>query len=374
MEFGIFLQGHTPDHRVAENPNYESYVLLREIEVAVAADKAGFKYCWMSEHHFLEEYSHTSASGSLLAFIAAKTEQMHVATGIRNLHPTVNHPIRVAEEAATMDIITGGRFELGTGRGAGQHEVHGFDIDSADETEPMWREAITELPKMWRETEYSHEDGVHFRVPGKRNVLPKPLGPSHPPLWVAAGSPDTFVKAGEMGLGVIGFSIGSIDSIAKKVAAYKDGISRAEPVGDWINDNIMTTTTAIVMEDGQKAREAATKAGLSLLHAGVYRYHSTMPRPDYVPTWPERLPEPDLDTIEFMIEGGFMFCGDPDEVTQQMKRAEATGVDQVSISLAIDMPQEVALETVRLMGEHVIPVFDTDPEHRTTKQRREQNT
>lgn len=368
MEFGIFLQGHVPATRVEEDPTYEHQALVREVEIARAADKAGFKYAWASEHHFLHEYSHLSDSGAFLAYIAALTERIHLATGIRNLSPRVNHPIRVAEEVAMMDHLSGGRFELGTGRGAGWHEVQGFDIPDTVVTKDWWHEVIRELPRMWRETEYTHEDGEHFRVVGPRMVLPKPYGNSHPPLWVAAGSPQTWEMAGSLGLGAIGFSIGSVDSMGKKVEAYKSALEHAEPVGEWINDNVMTTNVAIVCEDGQRARRAATQAGTVNLHAGVHRYHSTMPRKEGIPDWPEKLPEPNLEMIEAGIQGGFLACGDPEEVVEQLKRYEATGVDQVAFSMPIDMPQDIVLETIELLGEHVIPVYD-EPEFRTDRMR-----
>ncbi len=337
MEFGIFLQGHVPARRVEQDPSYEHYALMREVDLAVAADRAGFKYVWASEHHFLHEYSHLSDSGAFLAFVAGRTERIHVATGIRNLSPRVNHPIRVAEEVAMMDHLTGGRFELGTGRGAGWHEVQGFDVPDTKVTKGWWNEVIRELPKMWRSNAYTFE-GEHFRVPGERMILPKPHGHSHPPMWVAAGNPQTWQDAGHLGLGAIGFSIGSIDSMAPRVEAYKKAVASAEPIGEWVNDNVMATNVAIVLEDGALARKVATDAGTMRLHAGVHRYHSTMPKVDGIPTWPEVLPEPNLDMVEAGIGGGFMACGDPDEVVEQLKRYEATGIDQISFSIPIDLP------------------------------------
>ena len=243
----------------------------------------------------------------------------------------------------------------------------GFDLPDTSVTKARWNEVIRQLPRMWREPEYSYE-GEFFRTPPRR-ILPKPYLNSHPPLWVAAGNPQTYETAAQMGLGVIGFSIGSIDSIGPKVEIYKKAIENADPIGEYVHDNTMTTNVAICLEDGDKARQVATDAGTVNLHAGVYRYHTTMPRPDYIPEWPETLPEPDLEMIDGGIAGGYLVCGDPDEVIEQLKRYEATGVDQLVFSLPIDIPQDVCLETIRLLGEHVIPKFDTDPEFRSTKQR-----
>ena len=151
-----------------------------------------------------------------------------------------------------------------------------------------------------------------------------------------------------------------------KAESYKKAIANADPVGEYVNDNVMTTNVAIVLEDGDKAREVATDAGTVNLHAGVHRYHSTMPRKDGIPSWPEVLPDPNREMIEAGIQGGFLVCGDPDEAIEQLKRYEATGVDQVAFSVPIDIPQDVCLETIRLLGEHVIPKFD-EPEFRTDR-------
>ena len=132
-----------------------------------------------------------------LSNLAARTERVHVGSAIFNVTPPVNKPVRVAETVALLDHITEGRFEFGSGRGSSTTEVFGFDIDDLDETSKMWDEAIREIPKMWKDGEYSYE-GTYFRVP-PRQVFPKPYGHAHPPMWVAAGSPPTFAKAGQDG-------------------------------------------------------------------------------------------------------------------------------------------------------------------------------
>ena len=177
MEFGLFLQGHVPNRRVAENPDHEHVSFMNDVALAKEADRSGFKYVWVSEHHFLDEYSHLSASEIFLAYLAGQTERIHLGSAIWNISPPVNHPVRVAERVAMMDHLSQGRFEFGTGRGAGSREVTGFGISGNDATKPMFEEVIREFPKMWRQTEYSF-DGEYFKVP-PRNVLPKPWGKAH---------------------------------------------------------------------------------------------------------------------------------------------------------------------------------------------------
>ncbi|HEV8296792.1 MAG TPA: LLM class flavin-dependent oxidoreductase [Acidimicrobiales bacterium] len=370
MEFALFVQGHSPKQR-ANDPYWEHQWVLNELELIREADKHNWKYTWVSEHHFLEEYSHLSASEVFMAYAFAQTERIHLGSGIFNLNPKVNHPIKLAERVAMLDHVSEGRFEFGTGRGAGSHEIGGFDI-THDQTKANWDEVIWEFRKMWSQRAYSHPNGRAWVTPelgtqGTFNVLPKPYVHTHPPMWVAAGNPPTYEKAARHGIGVLGFNVAAIYDMAPMVKAYKDNISKAEPVGDYVNDNVMIANGLICLEDGQLARKTATKMGLSYIQSLVFRYHDTFPKPEGFPVWPEVIPEPTLDDIEARIEAGFLLCGDPDEVLQQVKRYEEIGCDSVGFGFPLDMPHELALETIRMFGDNVIPKLDKDPVHRSTR-------
>jgi alkanesulfonate monooxygenase SsuD/methylene tetrahydromethanopterin reductase-like flavin-dependent oxidoreductase (luciferase family) len=218
---------------------------------------------------------------------------------------------------------------------------------------------------MWRHEDYAH-DGPYFTC-APRNILPKPHGKSHPPMWQAAGNPPTYEKAARHGLGVLGFNVASIKDMEPMVTAYKKAVPQAEPVGDYVNDNVMITNGVVCLTDGRKAREAAQNMGLGYLQSLVFRYHDTFPKPDMVPDWPALVPEPTPEDIEFRISEGYMLCGDPDEVLEQTKRYESVGADQLVFGLPIDLPTEVALESIRLFGTHVIPKLDPDREFRSNR-------
>ena len=151
MEFGIFVQGYTPQFRRDVDPEAEHHALMNELELVKAADKAGFKYVWATEHHFLDEYSHLSANDVFLGYLAHATERIHLGSGIFNPLPQVNHPAKVAEQVAMLDHLSDGRFEFGTGRGAGSHEILGFlpGMDDLTGTREIWEDVIREFPKMW---------------------------------------------------------------------------------------------------------------------------------------------------------------------------------------------------------------------------------
>jgi alkanesulfonate monooxygenase SsuD/methylene tetrahydromethanopterin reductase-like flavin-dependent oxidoreductase (luciferase family) len=372
MEFGIFNSLYLPHQLRERDPEHAEHNRLRdEVTWVKAADRAGFKYTWATEHHFLDEYSHLSANESFLAYCAAVTERIHLGTGIFNITPPVNHPARVAERVAMIDHLSGGRFEFGMGRGSSTTEQQGFGIPDPELTKEMFDEVIVQFKRMWRETDYSY-DGRFFSMP-PRNILPKPYTLPHPPMWVAAGSPSTFEKAARMGLGVLCFTTGSPKTLAPLIETYKKVIEQAEPVGDYVNNNVMVTSQMLCLEDGQRARDIAQNITIGYQNSLVFRYLDTFPRPPGIPVWPELIPEPTAESLEEGINKGILTIGTPEECARAVAGYEAIGADQLVFGmLSTTMPIEIAVEAVETFGRHVIPEFDKDPEHSTARQRREQ--
>ncbi len=135
---------------------------MRETEYTIHADQHNWKYAWFGEHHALTEYSHMSAPEVVHGLLArTRPSASTSASGIVSLPPVKDHPVRVAERAAMLDHLTDGRYEFGTGRGAGSHEVASFDIMDTNETKAMWDEVIREIPRMWEQHDYTFE-GDHF--------------------------------------------------------------------------------------------------------------------------------------------------------------------------------------------------------------------
>ena len=373
MEFGIFNSLYLPHQLSDGDPDAEWKRLMDEVAWTEAADRAGFKYAWATEHHFLEEYSHLSANESFLGFVAARTTRIHIGSGIMNITPPVNHPARVAERAAVLDILSEGRFELGMGRGSSTTEQRGFGIDDAELTKEMFDEVLGQLPRMWAETDYSYE-GTHFSMPA-RNILPKPRTKPHPPLWVAAGSPSTFEKAARLGLGVLCFSTAGPKAIAPLIERYKRDIENAEPVGGYVNNNVMVTTQMLCLEDGARARDIATRITLGYQNSLVFRYLDTFPKPPGIPAWPALIPEPTVAGLEDAVAKGLLPIGTPDECARAVQTYVDIGADQLTFGmLSTTMPIEVAVEAVETFGAHVIPQFDRDPVHSTTRQREAQTS
>ncbi len=371
MEFGLFTQTHVPNYYREQDPDAEHNRFLYEIEMVKAADRTGFKYVWASEHHFLDEYSHLSASESWLGYMAAVTDNIHLGSGIFNVTPPVNHPARIAERVTMLDHLSDGRFEFGTGRGSSTTEQAGFGITDPDLTRDMWDEVMPEFKKMWRDGEYSF-DGRFFSMP-PRNVLPKPWKKPHPPMWVACGSPETFAKAGSLGLGALGFTFREPAALKPMVEAYKEAVADAEPVGEYVNDNVTLVSTLLCMEDGQDARHWFRNSGQGYFQSNVYRYLDTFPRPPGIPPWPEVLPEIDPALLDIGIENAMVPAGNPEEVARGVQAFADTGADQLVFGMSM-LPLDLAIGSLELFGKEVLPQFDTDPEHRTTKMRNAHST
>lgn len=369
MEFSIFVQMRLDSER-AHDPVAEHEACLLDLDMVIEADKHNFKYAWVSEHHALTEYSHLSASESFIPFALAKTDRIHLGSGIWPLNPAQNHPIRLAERAAMCDHLSEGRFEFGCGRGAGTHEIGTFMVDMAD-TKETWEEIVWEFKKMWESPFYSHE-GKAFSTP-VRNVLPKPYGggKTHPAMWVAAGNTPTYEKAARHGIGVLGFTVSAIPEMEPHVRAYKKAIAEANPVGQFVNDNVMITSAVICAPTGKEARDIAykLKEANNYYMSLLFLYHDTFPVPDGAVRWPAELPDPTNADVDGAIDGGFMLCGSPGQLIDQLRKYEHVPFDQLGFGMPHAQSREQAMQTIRLFGDEVIPEFDKDPVHRSTRMR-----
>ncbi len=371
MEFGLFMNGYLPGPASRDSES-EHTMLMREVEYAIHADACNWKYAWLGEHHALTEYSHMSAPEVLFGYIAAKTERIHIGSAIMNLSRPVNHPVRNAERVAMLDHICEGRYEWGTGRGAGSHEMATFDLLTS-ETKAMWDEASREILRMWEQRDYTFE-GEFFRVETPHNILPKPYGIGHPPLWVGCGNPGTFTKAGELGIGAIAFNFEPVFNLKGRIDAYKEGIAACqEPLGQYVNDNVMMTNAVVCVGSRERAREIAMSSGRGYLNTMVNMYHDTMPPQPGAVKWPHR-PRAieDEATLDYAIDAGYLLCGSPDDVLEQIAKYQEVGCDQLVFGIPNEgFEHEEVLEMLELFGTKVIPEFDTEPEHRTTRMRRE---
>ena len=373
MDFGVFCSACVGPRPWDEA---EPERFRQDLEMGVAAEAAGFDSFWAPEHHFLEEYSHNAASHLTCLAVGMRTERIRLVTGIMNLCAPINHPVRVAEQIAMIDIYTNGRIELGTGRGSGSTEVNSWGLLNS-ETRGYWEEAIREIPKMWTQDLYSHE-GEHFSLP-ERNVLPKPVQKPHPPLWVTATNPDTVERAGRMGIGVAVFSFQSPKALEPLVEVYKKAIADPDPISEVVNNKFLTIAPLLCLEDGDEARTWHTKrADSTTAHFAVH--FDTVPEvakrlenetrpipqsrlrvlveeakadPSLVPPFPVEASDP-----EVLIESG-LCVGDPEQVRRAVQNYANVGVDELGMIPRASWiePHELILRTLELTGREVLPFF-----------------
>lgn len=363
MKFGIIyeLQMQKPwDDQVNEYNIYHQ--ALDQIELA---DKVGFDYAWEVEHHFLVEYSHSSAPEVFLAAASQRTKNIRLGQGIALLPNPFNHPIRVAERAAALDIVSGGRFDLGTGRSVTEQELGGFGIDPAD-SRPMWEEAIQMIPKMWQTESFSWE-GDYFVVP-PRNVLPKPVQKPHPPLWMACTQPESFRIAGSKGLGALSFGFIAPGVLEATLQMYREASKNAEPVGAFVNNQFAATTFGCVAPTDEEAIEFGKPAAeffqesLGILFVpwakaknvpATYQYYSTLAQ-----MVEERLAQGDGGRFEEGMDSGALLVGTPERARKVVQNYVDAGVDQLILMVqAGRIPHEKCMQTIKLFGEEVIPAF-----------------
>lgn len=354
MRFGIFYE-----HSVLKpwDDHSEYRVLHQAVEQVVLADELGFDQVWEVEHHFLEEYSHSSAPEVFLSYCAAKTKNIRLGHGIALMLPPVNHPARVAERAATLDILSNGRLEFGTGRAATWTELAGFRCEP-DLTKEMWDECTRAVVKMWTTDNFSW-NGRHFSMP-QRNVIPKPLQKPHPPLWVAVQSPETAVQAGERGMGMLGVTLGAPLDYQQMVKDYRRAIRTCEPIGETVNEQVNGVAFMYCDEDDARAKAiggmAAFQFGLRAAHlVGV---GSIYPSPAYhAHASAAPLRNRPGDVVGPVREGTPI--GDPQACIQALKWWEEVGVDRMVflIDTGETIPQEQVLASLRLFAKEVMPEF-----------------
>src|SRR5207249_2100869 len=186
MEFGIFYEHQLPRPWTEDA---EERLLRDALDQVELADRLGVGYAWEVEHHFLEEYSHSSAPEVFLAAASQRSKRIRLGHGIVLMPPAYNPPARVAERLATLDLVSGGRVDWGTGESASRAELEGFGIDP-NERRAMWRETVEQVANMMVMDPYPGFSGKYFSMP-VRNVLPKPVQKPHPPIWVACSNRET---------------------------------------------------------------------------------------------------------------------------------------------------------------------------------------
>src|SRR5690349_3214780 len=230
----------------------ERQLIQDALDQVELADSLGFSHVWEVEHHFLEEYSHSSAPEVFLAAASQRTRRIRLGHGIVQLPPGYNHPARVAERIATLDLISGGRVEFGTGESSSQAELGGFGVQR-DLKRAQWEEALDVSVRLLVEEPFAGHQGRFLSVP-PRNLVPKPKQKPHPPLWVACSRRDTILLAAREGLGALTFAFIDPEEAQGWVRDYENVLEReCVPIGLAVNPQIACVTAMMTHHDEREA-------------------------------------------------------------------------------------------------------------------------
>jgi alkanesulfonate monooxygenase SsuD/methylene tetrahydromethanopterin reductase-like flavin-dependent oxidoreductase (luciferase family) len=353
MRFSLLLQVQV----ASPTRERERAALLDAVEQGVLAEQLGYDGVWATEHHGLVEYSHSSAPEILLSFIAARTSSIAIGHAVTVTPGRYNHPIRVAERIATLDVLSGGRVRWGSGKSASLTEQGAFEVEPAD-LESQWREALEMIPRMWRSDLFEWA-GKHYQIPPTA-IIPKPVQVPHPPIYVACSRPESVVLAGELGVGSLNFAAGRDDQLDAKVQAYRAAIATAQPVGRQVVNAFCCTPAALVLEDDHRACEIGFR--------GARYFQESLATYFFSPTRVvgeldiERAPLSARQLAAQMTarDGGQLnaVIGNPAEAKRSVARFADAGVDELILVMQMGtVTHEVVCESMRVFAEQVMPDF-----------------
>lgn len=369
MKFSMIFEAQMVDTSKAS----EQKVFHDCVEQAVLGEKMGFDCIWAVEHHCLTQYAHMSAPETFLAFVAGKTSTIRIGHGVVCLPFKMNHPIKVAERVATLDVLTNGRVNFGIGKGGTETEAGAFDVDIPDIDRQLETSARM-IPQMWSSDVFSFENDI-IRVP-ERRIHPKPMQEPHPPMFLACTRETTLNQAGEWGLGALCLGFGGPEDIAQKNEVYRAAVARRteesqiplQPV-----EHLSALCPAVVLDDGTEAR-AIGHRGQRFFTESINHFYQGGPAP--------QSPPEDEDAAEYLksqgealvaylheekIEAGTEATGlynpnhaygtVPDAIGYVERLVDA-GADEIMFLVQMgSVPQKAALRTIELLGTEVIPRF-----------------
>jgi alkanesulfonate monooxygenase SsuD/methylene tetrahydromethanopterin reductase-like flavin-dependent oxidoreductase (luciferase family) len=378
MRFGLFYEHQNP--RPWEDERSEHRLMKDALDQIELADRLGFDYAWEVEHHFLEEYSHSSAPEVFLGAASQRTERIRLGHGIVQIPPPVNHPARVAERVATLDLVSDGRLDFGTGESSSGAELGGFLVERKQKR-AMWEDAMEAIARMLVEEPFAGWSSNYLQMP-PRNVVPKPLQKPHPPMWVACSRRETIHLAARKGLGALSFSFVEPEDAGKWVKEYYELIGSDEcvPAGFAVNPNVAVVLPMMCHEDEQTAIDRGIDGAHFFGYSLAHYYGLGQHRPGVTSIWEEfqrnrsdkgfareivtaddaplgvKLMQHGLGSLRGAI-------GTPEQISELVRRYRAVGVDQIVFVLqAGPNKHEHVCESLELFAKKVMPEFEAGRE------------
>jgi alkanesulfonate monooxygenase SsuD/methylene tetrahydromethanopterin reductase-like flavin-dependent oxidoreductase (luciferase family) len=352
---------HPYGQRDAEQRTYDE--AIAEIQYA---DKLGFHTAWVVEHHFRDGRSASPCSEAILGALAASTEQIRLGFGVTLMPFGFIHPARVAEKVATVDVLSHGRVEWGTGRSTPMEQT-AFGVPTDDRSRAEWREAVEIVVRMWEEELFSWES-EHLSFP-PRVQTPKPFQDPHPPVWQAAASETSAISAGELGLGLLSFSLlQPVEKMAEHINAYRAAQAIATP-DDMLtrvqNNRVGVYTLVHAYDDPDDA------AAYGLWESVNWWYRHLA---EFTLQWElAQLPDEEKDKIfpllrpvaegkvpvEQYQEQDMIILGTGEECLRKILRYAEVGVDELLCYVQFgDLPHDKVMRNLEILAKDVMPELE----------------
>jgi alkanesulfonate monooxygenase SsuD/methylene tetrahydromethanopterin reductase-like flavin-dependent oxidoreductase (luciferase family) len=373
MRFSIIYEAQTAD----TSREGDVKILRDMVEQCLLAERMGFDVIWCVEHTALEQYAHMSVPETFLAYVAGRTTRIGIGHGVICLPPKMNHPVKVAERCAALDILSDGRLHVGFGKGGTQQEAGTFGYRLED-LPPMITEAMYLVPRLWVEDNWEHKGEFVDIAP--RPIHPKPLQDPHPPLYMACTHNETLNDAGGRGIGALVLGFGGPEQVAEKNEIYRTAYKNRDPeqqVGYRPTEHLAALCPAIVLEDRAEARRIGLRGQRFFMEAiAHWGSDGAVPQPD-PGSWPDDLEAAAGDgsaiiesaigrekiTLDLSSPSDAMLnpnhaYGTADDCIRYVERLIDAGADEILfLNQMGTVPQWAMLETIRNIGEHVIPHF-----------------
>jgi alkanesulfonate monooxygenase SsuD/methylene tetrahydromethanopterin reductase-like flavin-dependent oxidoreductase (luciferase family) len=340
MNFGTFLLMQSPSARSSQE------IYGRGVEMAQAAEALGFRNVWLAEHHF-STYGYLSRPAQLATYIAARTTRLRVGTAV--IVVPLHHPLVIAEEIATLDLLAGGRLDVGLGRGYQHYEFERFGLE-LDSGRARWEESIDVILAAFSGRPFRY-DGKIFQIP-ETTVFPQPLQQPRPPIWITAQSPSSVEAAVRRGFNVLtgGFGI-PIERMAEFRRLFDRLVAEVKPPQPL---EVGVQRAVYVTDSEADARAAAEETRWNMRVTLSLRNHYE--RVEDGRAIPVPAPsEPDIDDLL----DRFLVIGTPDTCIRQIQRIQAdVGITHFNCSFWFgDLEHARVLRSMERFARDVMPAF-----------------
>jgi alkanesulfonate monooxygenase SsuD/methylene tetrahydromethanopterin reductase-like flavin-dependent oxidoreductase (luciferase family) len=379
--------------------DHEHRRIVQALEQARLADEMGYGCFWLVEHHGGGEFSLSSAPEMMLTAISQHTRRIRLGHSAVLAPFRFNHPIRVAERAAYLDHLSGGRLELGLARST-VPEWRLFNI-AADEARDQMQQAFEMIPRMWTEDRFSWKS-QYFDIKDL-SVIPKPYQRPHPPLWQACSSLSSFEQAGRNGVGALGVTLWAQPSQVRDwIDFYRQAVrSATQPVGSFVNDQVAFFTFVHCAETDEEAMRNGAATAAAWYTSTAFTFFEA--REVFLKTAAEeaaRLNDPagggltgqflreqatrgtappnraqivigrvmqgeavpDAEVFDTLSAQDSLIVGSPETCRRKMQLFADLGIDRLMCFQQVgSLPHDKVMKSIRLVGELI---REFDPQHR----------